>query len=335
MEFTLKILSYVYGFFAYLRRILYESGVLKKKKLPLPVISIGNLSVGGTGKTPLTIFTAKKLKEEGYKPCILSRGYKRKSKGVLIVSDGNNIKVSWEEAGDEPFIMAKRGLPVVVGSDRYEAGIKALEELDVDIFILDDGYQHYQLYRDVNILVTDAVKPFWEDKLLPAGRLREPPSFYKYADFIVVTKVSTVDKDRIEKIKNKLYNLKKPFFFAKEKIKGLVDCKGEKFDFEILKGKEIVVFSGLGNNKQFFNTVKSLSLKYNFKIKEFIGFPDHYDYKNLKLPEADLYLTTEKDIIKIDRKNVFGLIYDVELEDKFIEETLKKIERRKNSSSYN
>jgi tetraacyldisaccharide 4'-kinase len=332
MKLILELISYIYGFLAVLRRYLYETGILKKKKLPLPVISIGNLSVGGTGKTPLTIYTAKKLKEKGFKPCILSRGYKRKSKGILIVSDGKNIKVSWEESGDEPFIMARRGLPVIVGSDRYQAGLEALQKLDVNVFILDDGYQHYQLFRDVNILITDASKPFWEDKLLPVGRLREPVSFYKYADFIVVTKLSMVSEKEIEKIKNKLNELGKPFFFAKDKITGLLDVKGNKFDFSILEKKEIIVFSGLGNNKQFFETVKKLSKKYNFKIEDFIEFPDHYDYKDFNLPKADLYLTTEKDIIKINNENVFALIYDVDVEERFIEKIVEKIKKEENSS---
>ncbi len=332
MKILLTLLSYVYGFFAVLRRILYENGILKKKRLPLPVISIGNLSVGGTGKTPLTIFISKELQKRGFKPCVLSRGYKRKSKETVIVSDGKNIKVSWKESGDEPFIIAKRRIPVVVGRERYEAGMKALKELDVDIFILDDGYQHYQLYRDINILITDAVKPFWEDKLLPVGRLREPASFYRYADFIVVTKLSAVSKERIREIKTKLNLLKKPFFFAKDKISGLIDTKGNQANFEILENKKVVVFSGLGNNKQFFETVKNLSKEHKFEIIEFIEFPDHYDYKELKLPPADLYLTTEKDIIKINKENVFALLYDVEVEKEFIEEILNKIKKEENPS---
>ncbi len=327
MKIFLKLLSYLYGFFAFLRRFLYEKGILKKKHLPLPVISIGNLSVGGTGKTPLTIFLAKELQKKGFKPCVLSRGYKRKTDETIIVSDGKNIKVSWEESGDEPYIIARRGIPVVVGKKRYEAGIKALKELEVDIFILDDGFQHYQLYRDVNILVTDAIKPFWEDNLLPLGRLREPKSFYKYADFIVVTKLLSVSESRLNEIENKLKNLKKPFFFTEEKFTGLIDCEGKQFDFKILENKKAVVFSGLGNNKQFFSTVKNLSKKYNFEIKEFLEFPDHYDYKDVKLPEADLYLTTEKDIIKINKKNIYALLYDVEVEEKFVEEIVKKIKK--------
>ncbi len=332
MKILLTLLSYIYGFLAVLRRFLYETRILKRKKLPLPVISIGNLSVGGTGKTPLTIFVSKELQKRGFKPCVLSRGYKRKSNETIIVSDGKNIKVSWEEAGDEPFIIAKRGIPVVVGRERYEAGLKALGELDIDIFILDDGYQHYQLYRDVNILVSDAIKPFWEDNLLPVGRLREPASFYKFADFIVITKISSVTEKRIEQIKNKLLQFGKPYFFAKDKISGLVDVKGNEFDFEILKNKKVVVFSGLGNNKQFFETVKNLSKEHSFEIKEFVEFPDHYDYKELNLPQADYYLTTEKDIIKINKENVFALIYDVEVENEFIDEILKKIKKEEKSS---
>ncbi|MDQ7056235.1 MAG: tetraacyldisaccharide 4'-kinase [Persephonella sp.] len=316
----LKILSMVYTKAAKFRRKLYHRGILKQKKLPAPVISVGNLSVGGTGKTPLTIFTAKKLQEKGYNVCVLSRGYRRKSRGTVIVSDGSSIFTSWEEAGDEPYLIAKNSIPVVVSSNRYEGGLKALERFPVDIFLLDDGFQHFQLYRDLDILVVDATRPFWEDKPLPAGRLREPLEFYRFADTIVVNRLSRAENP--EEVLQFLKNSGKRVFISEEKIEGITDLR-EKREFDFLKGKEVGVFSGLGNNQQFFHTVKELSRKVGFTLSHFISFPDHYNYKKLNLPEKQLWLTTEKDIIKIDQKqikkhNIFSLKYSLHLPEDFI-----------------
>ncbi|WP_457642590.1 tetraacyldisaccharide 4'-kinase [Persephonella sp.] len=322
----LDVMSKIYGAGAYLRRIFYETGLIKKKYLPKPVISIGNLSTGGTGKTPLTIFTAKELQKKGLKVCVLSRGYKRRSKGTVVVSDGKNIFVGWQKAGDEPFLIASNNIPVIVSSSRYKAGLKALETMDVDVFILDDGFQHYQLHRDINILVIDATKPFWEDKLLPAGRLREPVSFYRYADIFVVNKISTIDKDKLMILEEKLSQFDKLFFFSSEHVDKLTD--GIKtIDISILKGKNVGVFSGLGNNKQFFDLIRKLSKNLNCNIKKFISFPDHYDYSDLNLEDnVDLWITTEKDLIKIKKKeNILALRYQLKLENRYIEHVLETI----------
>ncbi len=316
----LNIVSNIYEKLAVIRRKLYYKGILKQKKLPVPVISIGNLSVGGTGKTPLTIFTAKKLQEKGYRVCVLSRGYRRKSRGTVIVSDGKSVFVPWEKAGDEPYLMAKNNIPVVVSHSRYEAGIKALNSFPVDVFLLDDGFQHFQLYRDLDILVVDATKPFWEDKPLPAGRLREPAEFYRFADIIVVNRLNRAKNS--EKVLEFLKNSEKQLFISEEKIESITDLKESK-NLNFLKGKEVGAFSGLGNNQQFFQTVKELSKKVGFTISRFISFPDHYDYRKLALPGKQLWLTTEKDIIKISQKqiekdNIFALKYSIHLPEDFI-----------------
>ncbi|MBK3332304.1 tetraacyldisaccharide 4'-kinase [Persephonella atlantica] len=317
----LNIVSNIYEKLAVIRRKLYYKGILKQKKFPVPVISIGNLSVGGTGKTPLTIFTAKKLQEKGYRVCVLSRGYRRKSRGTVVVSDGNSIFVPWEEAGDEPYLMAKNNIPVVVSHSRYEAGIKALNSFPVDVFLLDDGFQHFQLYRDLDILVVDATKPFWEDKPLPAGRLREPAEFYRYADVIVVNRLNRAKNP--EKVLEFLKNSEKQLFISEEKIENITDLKKNK-NINFLKGKEVGAFSGLGNNGQFFQTVKDLSHKIGFTVSQFISFPDHYSYKKLNLPKKQLWLTTEKDIIKISQKqiekdNIFALKYSLNLPEDFVQ----------------
>ena len=317
-----KILSQIYEKLALLRRWLYDKGFLKTQKLPVPVISVGNLSVGGTGKTPVTIAIAKQLQSQGYNVCVLSRGYKRKTKGTVMVSDGEKIFTKWQDAGDEPYLIATYKIPVIVSESRYEAGIKAIELFKPDIFILDDGFQHYQLYRDINILVIDATRPFWEDKPLPAGRLREPIETYKYADLFVI--------NRFEKVKNKEQFLKKlekfnkPFFITEENFQHLTDLKSD-IPIVSLKNKKIGVFAGLGNNQQFFSTVETLSQKYNFQVLHKISFPDHYDYPVLELPgNVNTWITTEKDIIKlkpetIKKYNIFALKYELKLPEKMME----------------
>jgi tetraacyldisaccharide 4'-kinase len=324
----LKLLSEIYGSLAKGRRYLYEKGLIKKRKLPVPVISIGNLSVGGTGKTPLTIFIAQKLIEKGYSVAVLSRGYKRKSRGTVIVRDREKILADWTEAGDEPFLMAKNGIPVVVSESRYEAGIKAVEKINPDTVILDDGFQHFQLHRDVNILVVDATQPFWEDSLLPAGRLREPPEFYRYADIIVINRLEKV-KDK-KKIISKIEETGKDFFVSREKIESLTDLE-KSYPLDILSGKNVGIFSGLGNNSQFFSTAENISKDLGFGITEKISYPDHYDYKQLNLSEKpDFWLTTEKDIIKIRQEDIkkyriLALQYTLELDSEFINYLEKRI----------
>ncbi|WP_029523452.1 tetraacyldisaccharide 4'-kinase [Persephonella sp. KM09-Lau-8] len=324
----LKILSLIYEKLALLRRWLYDTKILKSQKLPVPVISVGNLSVGGTGKTPITIAIARKLQSQGYRVCVLSRGYKRKTKGTIVVSDGKKIFTDWKSSGDEPYLIATYNIPVVVSESRYEAGIKAIELFKPDIFILDDGFQHYQLYRDIDILVVDATKPFWEDQPLPAGRLREPIETYKYADLFVI--------NRFEKVKNKEQFLKKlkafdkPFFITEEKFQHLTNLK-ENIPVKDLKGEKIGIFAGLGNNQQFFNTVEDLSKKYNFQVLHKISFPDHYDYPSLELSQnVDKWITTEKDIIKlkpetIKKYNIFALKYELKLPEEMVEFINKKI----------
>src|SRR5947208_4644355 len=152
------------------REKLYEHGLLATKRLNHPVISIGNLTLGGTGKTPLVIALAEALRDAGFRPVILSRGYGRTSRGVLVAG------ADWEESGDEPLLMKQRlgNVPVVVGANRFQAGQLAEQRQLGDIFILDDGFQHRRLHRDVDILTIDPVE--WEagEMLLPRGRWREP-----------------------------------------------------------------------------------------------------------------------------------------------------------------
>ena len=327
-EFVFLFLSEIYGFLAILRRDIYYSGLLKQKVLPRPVISVGNINVGGTGKTPIVISIAKRLQEMGYYVVVLSRGYKRKSRGTVLVSDGKNVFVDWKTAGDEPYLIAKNGIPVVVSKDRYKAGKYVLGKLPVDIFILDDGFQHYQLKRNVDIVVVDGTRPFWEDDLLPLGSLREPPeAVIEYADILILNKLYTLTNLEIKRLEYHLKRYLKPVYLSKEKFEKLTNFEDD-FPLEILTKKRVGIFAGLGNNNQFFRVMDSLSKKYNFCITERVSFPDHYDYKKLNLPDVDVdyWITTEKDFVKLEYTNrILALKYEVILDEEFYKEILSRI----------
>jgi tetraacyldisaccharide 4'-kinase len=186
----LYILSFPYRLAVGVRNFLYDNGLLRSNKLSCPVISIGNLTAGGTGKTPLTILLGRMLKEKGFRPAILSRGYGRQGvKSIGVVSNGSSILMDHREAGDEPFLMSQLlpQVPVIVGASRFLAGKKAIEELGADILILDDGFQHRGLYRDIDIVLLGSSRPLGNGRLLPGGSLRESPQALRRADIIVMT----------------------------------------------------------------------------------------------------------------------------------------------------
>jgi len=305
---SLLPLSYIYGKLVNLRNSLYDKGILKVKKLPVPVISVGNLSVGGSGKTSFVLYLANLLREK--RVCILSRGYKRKTKGPLIVSEYGNVKVSWEEAGDEPYLMAKL-LPfasVVVSEDRYEGGLLSLERLSPEVFILDDGFQHRKLHRNLDILLLK--KKDLKDKLLPAGNLREPLKFINRADILVLS---------YQEVEPFNFFTGKPTFKMFREFCCVLNSNFEELPLDFIREKEVVAFSGLGDNEQFYKTLKKLGIK----VKEFLSFRDHYDYSDFVLEEGEIYLTTPKDLVKLQSyKNVFALHFKVKLER---EEKLKRL----------
>jgi len=183
--------SLVYANIMRLRALAYRHGALRVNRLPRPVIAVGNLTVGGTGKTPMVALLCRDLMERGKRVTVLSRGYGGTvRKEPRIVSDGRTLFLSPAEAGDEPYMLAAAipGLAVVIGSDRHRAGLFALEHLAPDIFILDDGFQHLRLWRDLNILLVDSSSPFGNGLTLPAGLLREPVGAMKRANLVVLTR---------------------------------------------------------------------------------------------------------------------------------------------------
>src|SRR4030066_1164862 len=189
--FPLYLLSLPYEGMVRTRFFFYSHGLLRTKSLPCPVISVGNITVGGTGKTPLVMALAKTLMDRGISVAILSRGYKGTKTSEPVVSDGKSIFLSPEESGDEPFLMAQvcKGVPVLVGKDRFANGRVALQRFGMKGLLLDDGYQHLPLHRDLDILLIDSHIGFGDQNLLPRGILREPLSHLRRAHLFLLTKV--------------------------------------------------------------------------------------------------------------------------------------------------
>lgn len=298
----------------------------RQKRLPYPVISIGNITVGGTGKTPATIAIAEEAKKRGLYPIVLTRGYKGKAKGPCFVlarklgsSEVKNLYASALphfcssalEAGDEPVLMAERlkDVPVVKCSDRYEGGMFTLSSLQHSntpfLFILDDGFQHYKLHRDIDIVLVDGLNPFGNRKMLPMGPLREPLKELKRADIFVVTK--TKNKALSDELRD--INPEAPVYFSEYRIYKVRDMDGNEYPVEMLKDKKIYAFCGIANPESFKQTVLSMC----GGLAGFKTYRDHHRYSQAdifylseqgKALNRDFLLTTEKDIVKIKELNV-------------------------------
>jgi tetraacyldisaccharide 4'-kinase len=303
------LLSLLYGGAIRSRVFLYTSGLLKPKRLPCPVISVGNITVGGTGKTPLVMALARRLMERGIPVAILSRGYKGKGRSRALVSDGHRILLSLEESGDEPFLMAGslKGIPILVGKDRFVNGRTAIQQFGVHALLLDDGYQHLQLYRDLNILLIDSNIGFGDRHLLPRGLLREPLSYLRRADLILLTKVEHPEECRRLEEKLREIHPSSPIFHSDYEPIDLIGPKGEQEDLHSLRGKRGLAISGIANPGYFLSLLKKCGMEI---VKEAI-FPDHHLYTAEDLTSiekqgrgVDWFLTTEKDMVKMSKINI-------------------------------
>ena len=302
-----SLLTGPYRFATCMRTRLYERGWLTQRRLPCPVVSVGNLTVGGTGKTPMTMWVAETLLEQGKKPAILSRGYRRKNpRDFLLVSDGTSVLAGPREAGDEPYLMALRcpGVVVAVGADRYELGRWVLSQMPIDCFVLDDGFQHLGLARDVNLLLVDSSDPAGILALLPAGRLREPLVEAGRASDIVLTRVEdeSMIADVLDPIQAALGSTIDPITtrFAPQKLMRA----SESMPLSDVRGKRALLFSGIGNPEQFRRMVTAFGVQ----VADELVFRDHEAYgpsrvadiyRRVERCQPDVVLTTEKDLIKV------------------------------------
>ncbi|ADO82865.1 tetraacyldisaccharide 4'-kinase [Ilyobacter polytropus] len=329
----MEILAYIYYIVTTVRNSLYDKGIFKIKKVDdVEVICVGNITVGGTGKTPAVQHFTKKLKEKGKKVAIVSRGYRGKRKrDPLLVSDGREIFASPEESGDEPYLHAINArVPVIVGKNRYKACFYAKKHFDIDTIILDDGFQHRKLKRNRDVVLIDATNPFGGKALLPKGTLREDlKRGLKRASEFIITKSDLASEKEVETIKKYLRRYQKNISVAKHGVSALCDLKGNMKPLFWIKGKRVLLFSGLANPLNFEKTVISLEPEYI----ERVDFMDHHhfkkkDFQNIEkraeIMNADYIITTEKDLVKLPRDFNLSDTYVLKIEFTMIEDNILK-----------
>jgi tetraacyldisaccharide 4'-kinase len=298
-----------YGMAARLRALLYDWGWFTQRRLPVPVLSVGNLTLGGTGKTPLVIALTDWLLAQGKRVAILSRGYRRNSTDpCLLVSDGERLLVGPNEAGDEPFLMAQRcpKAIVAVGADRYQLGDWVLQRFPVDCLVLDDGFQHLGLYRDVNLLLVDATDVEGLAALVPAGRLREPLRAAARATAIVVTRADVPAQvgEVGHRLQASLGAMPDPIqvVFRPESLVSVVTGSVQPLPW--FKEKRVLLCSGVGHAGSF----RSLVERTGVRVLDEVVYADHHAYTrrdverlNARAAElqAELVVTTEKDACKL------------------------------------
>ncbi|HXG53419.1 MAG TPA: tetraacyldisaccharide 4'-kinase [candidate division Zixibacteria bacterium] len=287
------------------RNLTYAAGWRKGMRLDRPVISVGNLTVGGTGKTPACIWLARELERRGYRVGVLSRGYRRKSREVVVLSGGGRPPAGADGAaevdlaGDEPAMMARlHGCRVAVGADRYESARVLLAREPVDVFILDDGFQHRRLARDVDVLLLGSDT---DGRLLPVGPFREPVGSLRRADYYLVTGGAQRWKRRLPSGEERRW------FEARLQPRALIAGDGQgwkEFPLSLLYRSKIVAVSGIGNPEGFYRTIQ----EWEGEIVEAVEFEDHHAYSaadwqriNRLARNCDLIVTTEKDLLKLLR----------------------------------
>jgi tetraacyldisaccharide 4'-kinase len=324
LEKLLGLLARGYSGIVSARAKLYRDGILASKHAPCPVISVGNLTVGGTGKTPMTIYLAALLQSQGYRVAIISRGYGgRKERSGGIVSDGRQILLGYPEAGDEPLMMALK-LPdviVAVGQDRHVSIQSVWRSCRPDVILLDDGFQHLRIARQINLMLMDYRRPLGNGHTLPRGPLREPVSALQRSDAICFTRtdvpgeaVPEIDA-RLDAALDRIARAMPVFYFSQQakvtripagdviKARNAL-CGPRQAESYDLAGKRVFAFSGIGNNDAFRKTIVALGAT----LAGYRDFGDHHRYRSNELRElfkaaarhrADGLATTEKDIVRL------------------------------------
>jgi tetraacyldisaccharide 4'-kinase len=270
------ILAQLYGLGAGWRRTLYTRGLLRTKKLPAPVVSVGNLTVGGTGKTPVVACLARLLQDRGRRVAILSRGYGGESLSVACISDGRNTYKKPPAVGEEPYWLARTlpGVAVYTGACRYAAGLAAWEAFQPDLFLLDDGFQHLQLYRDLDVVLLDAASPFGNGSLLPRGPLREPLSALNAAQILILTRFAPERHQSQLEMIHRACPDKTVLTASINPVSVTSHPGGQAQPLTALRHRPLLAFAGLARPEVFTATLGELGAD----LKGFQAFPDHYAY---------------------------------------------------------
>ena len=309
--FTLgRPFSSLYSLAMSLRAFFYRRGILATQRLPVPVISVGNLTMGGTGKTPLVMCVVRHLLEHGRRPAIVSRGYGGKARGrVNVVSNGREKKLDPAMAGDEPWLLADSlpGVPVVTGARRAEVGRYVLEKTSSDIIVLDDGFQHLALHRDLDLVLFNVQSELSTARVFPGGELRESFGALRRAHALIVTGVDYRTERRAHALKRFLRERapQAPVFFG-EYLPVCLLSNGKQEVFPSDKAKRLTLFGfcGIGNPTSFRETLH----KEGYRLGGFRSFRDHHPYSGkdfeslvaaAKACKAQALITTEKDFVKL------------------------------------
>ena len=303
----LAVLSAGYRVALAMRECAYRWRLLSTGRLPCPVISVGNITLGGSGKTPMVEETALCLRELGANPAVVSRGYGRDSRGIGIVADRDGQRLGPRAGGDEPVMLADRlpGVPIVVGENRFEAGRVAIDQCGATVIVLDDGFQHRTLRKDLEILVVNGREPWGNSRLFPRGMLREPISALGRADLIVLTN-PPVPADAVEATETiRRHNARAPVIVAQYQVIGarLVPGVRELAPAD-LHGRRFLAFAGLGSPRGFADTLIGVGVV----LAGLVEYPDHYWFDQRDLTElgqhaasvgAEGLITTEKDWVRL------------------------------------
>jgi len=323
----LAILSLLYRAALIARESLYRMGFVSMTRPAIPVISVGNLSLGGTGKTTVVERLSSQLKERGLKPGIVMRGYKKRRAGTFAVDTKRD---NAQSAGDEATMLARRtALPVIVGKHRAQGIEKGVHDFGIDIAIFDDGYQVRNVYKDVELLIVKGCEPRESLHLFPLGFLREPLEMARKADIILVNRGELAEPIASLAVGTPVFRVKyRPLHLFNIKRRAMVG-------YRYVTGRKVLAFSGLGDNASFFNLLREVGAD----LVQTVEFPDHHEYRSedveslQSLAEAVIVVTTEKDAVKIDRlevgDNFFYLSIEAQIENEaaFMDLVLEKARR--------
>jgi tetraacyldisaccharide 4'-kinase len=304
-------ISWLFWLLSSIRRLAYRLGILKSYRIPVPVIVVGNISIGGTGKTPLVIWLVEQLRQAGFSPGIVSRGYgSRHQLPVEVAKDSAATAV-----GDEPVLLARRAhCPLWVGADRVAAQQALLHaHPECDVIISDDGLQHYRMQRDIELVVVDAERMFGNNLLIPAGPLREPVSRLSEVDAVIYNgKLGNASGFAMSLSADTIHHLQDP---------------GKTRNVESLHGKTVHAVAGIGNPRRFFQQLRNMQLS----IEEH-AFADHHDFQpeDLAFAKDDVVLMTEKDAVKcaaFAQENWWYLPVDAVVDKALAEYIIKKLRK--------
>tara|TARA_B100001750_G_scaffold92937_1_gene73321 strand:- start:721 stop:1767 length:1047 start_codon:yes stop_codon:yes gene_type:complete len=317
-RFVLFPLALFYWATVFWRNVLYNYKFFISRKLPTKIISVGNITTGGTGKTPAVIYLAKNLLEKNYSIAILSRGYGRKTAGTQLVTDGKNTVNDWRNFGDEATLMSQKlkGVPIVVDENRYRGGLLLIDKFKPDIIILDDGFQHRSLERDVDIVLLNCQDQREEHKMIPYGKLREPRRHLNRADMLILTKTNLIEPSAY--LKRLTDKFKPPTYNSSVCCNKLLTSNDQTMMID--ENISVLAISGIADTQSFHKTLERAGIN----VCETITFIDHHNYVQKDIDEilnkaqncnADIIVTTEKDMVKLKNYDFDKfMLYSLEIE---------------------